>query len=165
MTERSDHTQTRSRKVGWVILLVVSALMLLNGVVWFFVGPRMMLSYTAQIAGVPLEEFERLYPAVVEHLPKNTRQVAIWYAAFGSMALMVALEGLRRGSRWAWYASWAVVAAPMAIGLVYYAPGDPPAFDNVGLFTFGAVALAGQLLARPRRGRGTPLDEPKEDRK
>lgn len=149
MNEIGEQPQTRSQKLGWGILLVISALMVLNGVTWFVVGPDMSLSYTAQVAGVPVEEFTQLYPGVVEHLARNTRQVAIWFAGFGLMALIVALEGFRNGSRWAWIATWVVVGVPIAIGINYLSGGEL-GFDNVGMFFFGAVALVGQLLARKR---------------
>lgn len=149
MTTTGARTQTRTQKVGWGILLFISALMVLNGVVWFFAGPSRSGPYMARVAGMPEQEFRQLYPGVVEGLSRNRRQVGIWYAAFGAMALVTAVGGLRLGTRWAWHATWAVPAAPIAIGIVYSVGVGELAFDNLGLFTFGALALVGQLLARP----------------
>lgn len=141
---------TRSQKAGWVILLVISAMLILNGLVWFFSGPGVNVSYTAEVAGIPTEEFTGLYPEVEKHLARNARQMAVWFAAFGSMALIVTREGFRHGTRWAWHATWAVPAALIAIGLVYTVGVGELAFDNVGFGSIGVVALIGQLLARPR---------------
>ena len=150
MTNSNPNDLPRAAKWGWGILLVVSALMALNGVTWFFMGPGISISYLEEGRDVPMEEFIQAYPAVEEHMTRNTRQVAVWYGAFGSMALIVSLEGFRRGTRWAWNATWLVVAAPIAIGLVYYTPGSELSFDNVGLFSFGGLSLVGQLLTRKR---------------
>jgi len=139
--------QSRASKWGWSILLVISALLVLNGIVWLFVGPNMSLSYTEEISGTPPTDFRQAYPAIADHMGRNARQVAIWITAFGLLALNAAVEGFRNGSRWAWNAMWVFVAAPAAIGVNYSAAGEL-GFDNVGMFAVAAVALVGQLLAR-----------------
>lgn len=75
-------------------------------------------------------------------MTRNVRQVAIWFMSFGLLALMVALEGFRHGSRWAWYATWVLVAATVAIGILNRAG------FGVVLLGLTAIALVGQLLAR-----------------
>ncbi len=147
MTIAKEGSKTRIQKWGWGILLVMSALMALNGVSWLFVGPSMSLSYIDQIAATPSTNFRQTYPAVADHVARNARQVAIWIAAFGLLALIVALEGFRHGSRWAWNAMWVFVGAPTAVGINYSAGGEL-GFDNLGLFSVAVVALVGQLLAR-----------------
>jgi hypothetical protein len=135
ITEISNHS--RLAKLGWGILLVISALLLLNGVTWFFIGPR--LSWIEEL-GI-LDEFRQTYPAIADNYATNARQVAIWYLAFGLLALLVTLEGFRHRSRWAWYATWVLVAVLAAIGLLYR--------DGFGIYSLGlaAIALVGQLLA------------------
>lgn len=136
MTITEERNQSRLAKLGWGILLVTSALLALNGVLWFFFGPQ-------QVGG-SLEEFGPVNPTIARQMATNARQVAIWYLAFGLLALLVALEGLRRRSRRAWYATWILVPLLAAIGMLYR--------DGFGVILLGlaVIALAGQLLA----GRG-----------
>lgn len=146
MDTKVARSQVRMSKLGWGILLVVSFLFILNGATWFFVGPTVMMNYVTQIGGAPLSQMIQNLTPVAAHFARNTRQVAILDLAFGLMAFIVTLEGYRYGSRWAWIAAWMIVIEPALIGLLYL-PGVPLAFDNLGMFLFAAVALAGQLLA------------------
>lgn len=131
VTEVKNHS--RLAKLGWGILLVISVLLALNGVFWFFFGPQQV--------GVSLEEFGQVNPNMARQMATNARQVAIWYLAFGLLALLITLEGLRHRSRWAWYATWVLVAVLAAIGMLYR--------DGFGVYLLGLVpiALIGQLLA------------------
>jgi hypothetical protein len=122
--------------VGWGILLVVSALLLFNGIAWFFLGPE------AERADLSALEFSQLYPEIADQMGKNAQQVAVWYVAFGSLALLVALEGFRNGSRWAWYALWVMIAALVAVGVLYVGG------FGLGALVLAVVALIGMLLAR-----------------
>lgn len=133
MTTTRVGNNSRLAKLGWGILLVTSALLALNGVLWFFFGPQ-------QVGG-SLEEFGPVNPAIARQMATNARQVAIWYLAFGLLALLVTLEGLRRRSRRAWYATWILVPLLAAIGVLYR--------DGFGVILLGlaAIALVGQLLA------------------
>jgi hypothetical protein len=62
--------------------------------------------------------------------------------AFGSLALLIALEGFRNGSRWTWYALWVMIAALVAVGILYVGG------FGAGLLVLAVVALVGILLAR-----------------
>lgn len=88
-----------------------------------------------------LQQFGQVNPAIARQMATNARQVAIWYLAFGLLALLVTLEGFRRSSRWAWYAAWILVPVLAAIGLLYR--------DGFGVILLGlaAIALVGHLLA------------------
>ena len=141
---KREGEQSKTAKWGWGILLVVSALLILNGAGWFFMGGS--LATFEQGTGVSLAEFRQAYPTVAHSIAVNARQVAIWFMAFGALALLVALEGYRHGSRWAWNAAWVLVAAPAAVGINVLAGGES-AF-GFGIMAVAAVALAGQLLAR-----------------
>jgi len=116
--------------------MVVSALLLFNGIAWFFLGPE------AERADLSALEFSQLYPDIADQMANNGRQVAIWYIAFSSLALLVALEGFRNGSRRAWYAMWIMVAALVAVGVLYVGG------FGAGLLVLAVVALIGMLLAR-----------------
>jgi hypothetical protein len=143
MSIARERSKTRTQKWGWGILFVVSALLALNGVVWFFMGGS--LSTFEQDTGVPLSEFRQAYPTVADGIARQARQVAIWYGAFGLLALAVALEGFRHSSRWAWNATWVLVGAPAAAGVNVLAGGELGL--GLGMLGVAAVALVGQLLA------------------
>jgi hypothetical protein len=105
-------------KWGWGILLVISALLALDGAIWYFIGPNII----------------------------HARLVAVLLLALGMLALLVALEGYRNGSPWAWYSSWILVVALLAVGGIEVGEGEYLfGFLMLGL---AVVAFAGQLLAR-----------------
>lgn len=136
----------RVARLGWGVLLAVTALLILNGLGWLFVGPDMEVDEMAGALGMPATEFEQTHPAAVDLVARQTRQVAVWYIAFGLLALFVILAGFRRSGHWAWKAGWVLVAAPLAVGLVQLVGGGAS-------FAFAMLALAGitliaQLLVR-----------------
>jgi hypothetical protein len=143
MINAEVNTQPRLAKLGWGILLVVSALLVLNGLGWFFAGPNSSLSSMAENTGVTVIEFEQAYPSAATSITANARLVALWFMAFGLLALIVALEGFRRGTRWAWNATWVLVATITAVGL-----GELPGVFGIALLGVAAMTLLGQLLAR-----------------
>lgn len=125
--------QSRFVKLGWGILLASSVLLLLNGVMWFFFGLQRVV--------VSLEEFGQVNLDIAHQMATNARQVAIWYLAFGSLALLITQDGFRHNRRWAWYGTWVLVAVMAAIGILYR--------DGFGIWLLGlaVIALVGQLLA------------------
>jgi hypothetical protein len=99
--------QTRSTgyKVGWWILVVISGLSILN-----------------HLSG-PLFGFA-----------EGTAEVFVFFtlAALNIYALVVLLTGYRRGERWAWWVTWAMV---IIYGLtILYAP-------DIGRYYLGAAVL------------------------
>lgn len=138
-------SRSRAAKWGWGLLLLLSALLALNGVGWFLTGPSISLASIEQDTGMSVSEFRQAYPTVADSIAVNARQVAIWFMSFGILALLVALEGFRRGSRWAWYAAWVLVAAPAAVGLNELVEGG--AAFGLAALGLGAIGLLGQILA------------------
>lgn len=136
----------RTQKWGWAILLALSAMLMLNGVGWFIMGPS--LAFFELDTGVTLEAFREAYPTVTRNIVTNARQVAIWFLAFGTLALLVSWEGYRHGSRWAWIATWVVVAGPTAVGINVLAGGET--VFGLLILSVSAVSLVGQLLARTK---------------
>ncbi len=136
-------SQAKSAKIGWIILLVVSALLMLNGLGWFFSGPDISMSSMAEDLGITATNFEQTYPEAALSVTATTRMVAIWFLAFGALAFLVSLEGYRHGSRWAWYASWVLVVTLIAVGILEI--GSP---FGIALLVMAAVTLVGGLLAR-----------------
>jgi len=135
----------KAAKWGWGILIAVSAVLVLNGAVFYFMSASPTIFQ--QDTGVPMAEVREAYPTVVDQVVREGQSVSILSAAFGVLTLTVALEGFRHGSRWAWNATWVLVAW-FAVGafqsLVVNGRLDIGGFYLV----FAAVALVGQLLAR-----------------
>lgn len=137
-------TQSRSRTWGWRVLMLVAALIALNGFAWFFVGPDFMVTDVANGIGTEVAEFEDTFPALVEDIVANQRQVAIYLVAIGSMGFLAALAGNRERGRWPWRITWVLVAIPAALAAT--------GLGAVGGFVFAMillalVALVGQLSA------------------
>lgn len=143
MTTTIARNQSRSTRWGWGVLIVVGVLLLLNGVGWFFAGPNSSSSNQAQELGITTSEYKENYPTAAGLVEGNARQVALWYMAYGLMALIIALEGFRHGSRWAWYAMWTLVAVCAAVAFLEL--GGVFGYIMLGL---AVISLVGQLLAR-----------------
>lgn len=119
MKDPKNFSKPRMAKVGWGLLLGLNGLLIADGAAWFFVGPDII----------------------------HARLVAVWFMAFGVLALLVALEGYRNGSRWAWNASWVSVAALAALGTVE-ATMDPSSYFGLVLLGASGLTVVGLLLAR-----------------
>jgi hypothetical protein len=144
MIIEQESSRSRAAKWGWGILLAISALLVLNGASWFFMGGS--LSTFEQDTGVSLAEFRQAYPTVANSIAVNARQMAIWFMAIGLLALTIAWQGFKYRSRWAWNTTWTLVGAPAAVGANMLAGGE---------LTYGSMvvglavaALVGQVLAR-----------------
>ena len=144
MTTTKERSQSSTAKWGWGILLVLSAVIVLGGVLSFFFQSG--VSSFEQDTGVPLSEFRQAYPTVLDQLAREGRNLSILEVSLGLMALVVSLEGLRHGSRWSWKASWFLGGALAALGVHALFGGNP--FVSLASLIMAALALVGQLLAR-----------------
>lgn len=139
------NSHTARGRVGWVLLIIVSGLLVVDGIVWFFIGPG--ITWFQDVTGVPLSTFQDQYPLVADHMAASARQVAIWMIAFGVLALAIGVEGFRHSSRPAWMLGW-IVAGFLAILAVNYAFAGENA-PVLGIFFGGALLSAvGLLLTR-----------------
>lgn len=137
-------TESRGGKRGWGILVVVSVLLALNGVALFFMSADPTIF--EQDTGVPMAEVAQTYPSVAEHVVREGQLTSIMLAGLGLLALVVALEGYRHGSQWAWNAIWVVVGI---LGVVVVFIGIQGRFDIAAFYLiFAALAVVGQWLAR-----------------
>ncbi|MGD8751783.1 MAG: hypothetical protein PVG14_10200 [Anaerolineales bacterium] len=144
MTNVRTRSQSRTAKWGWGVLLALSALLILNGVIWFFLGGS--LPTFEQDVGVSLDEFRQAYPTIADYAATQSRQVAIWFVTAGLLALSVAWQGFQHRSRWAWNTTWILVGALAAIGINALARGELP-YGSM-MVVLSAIALVGQLLTR-----------------
>lgn len=147
---QADNSQPRIAKVGWIILLVLSAFLILAGVGWFLMLPQMMSENIAEYAnlepGVLTEVLTEGISAFVV-ITIIGRGYGAGYALLGLMALLIALEGYRNGTRWAWMVMWVLVAAYIAIGGIFFMGGESYALSLPILF-IALIAAVGLLLAR-----------------
>lgn len=140
---KREPSQSRTAKWGWGILLGMSALLTYAGLSWYFGLPQMALENIAEYASLEPGVFMQGKPSAFDIITLIARGYGAGYAALGLFALIIALEGYRHGTRWAWMAMWVLVAAYAALAFTMSA--EP--FGLV-IFFFAAVALVGQLLAR-----------------
>lgn len=136
-------SQSRVAKVGWIILLVVSALLMLNGLGWFFSGPGTSVSTIAEYLGITTSNFEESYPEAAIGIATTARMVAIWFMAFGTLSILVAFEGYRHGTRWAWIASWMLTAVLIAVGIL-----ELGNLFGIAMLFMAAITFAGGLMTR-----------------
>ncbi|HSM57507.1 MAG TPA: hypothetical protein VK879_15250 [Candidatus Sulfomarinibacteraceae bacterium] len=118
MIAQTDGHVSRSSRWGWGILLSLSVLLTLNGLaLYFFIADSQLM-----------------------------QTVSVMEVGLGLFVMVVSWEGFRRRSRWAWNATWVLVALLAALGLHILLGGEEP---GVGLFylSLSAIALLGQLLA------------------
>ena len=137
--------RTRTQKWGWGILIALSALLALSGVVLYFMSASPTIS--EQDTGVPMAEVRQAYPTVADQVVREGQSISILSAAFGVLTLTVALEGFRHGSRWAWNATWVLVAVLVALSVQVLVVSGRLGIGGWSL-SLAAVALLGQLLAR-----------------
>lgn len=151
MTEAEAREQTRVAKIGWALLMLVSGLYILNGISWFFAGPDAVVDDLAEALGTTADALEGSFPEAVTGEGREARWDAIYLTSIGAMSFIAALNGYRRGARWAWYITWVLVftiAAVAANGLIDI-EGEIGFFVILVLVLL-VLAIVGQLMA----GRG-----------
>lgn len=141
-------TQSRAAKWGWGILLVMSALMMLAGIFWYMELPEMTLENIAERTSLEPDGFMVGEPSAFDVITLVTRNSSVYAVALGFFALLVAWQGHRYGSRWAWTTMWILVAAFTAIAVNFTLAAGRIYAPSFGLFAFAVIALVGLLLAR-----------------
>ena len=139
---------SRAGQLGWMLVLAVGALLAVYGVIWFFVGPDMALTYIAERTTLGPDAFRQGSPSAFDVITIVTRQGAAFGAAMGVLALIVGWQGYRGGAPWAWWASWATVLAIAASGLGFLTASGAAAQAIVYLGLAAVIAVA--LLAARR---------------
>ena len=146
MTTAEVREQSRIARVGWGILLAMSALLILHGATWFFAGPETALVNIAERTSLAPQEFQQGNPSAFDIITLINRNYSVFEVALGLMALLVGWQGYRYRSRWAWAAMWVLVAAFALLAANFIVPGgaSTPGLSYLGV---AVVALVGQLLA------------------
>ena len=83
-------------KWSWGILLVVSALLVLNGVALYFISASP--TTFEQDTGVSMAAVRQAFPTVADHVVREGQIISVLLASMGLMAVVVALEGYRVGN-------------------------------------------------------------------
>ena len=139
--------QSRVGKVGWAILLVMSAALVYYSIFRFSSGPDLMLTNIAERTSLTPDDFKRGDPSAYTVITLIARQHAVGNAAWGVLTLLVARQGFRHGSRWAWRAAWVVVLNFLLVaGTFIMAGGLAPV--SLGFLSVAGVTPVGQLLAK-----------------
>ena len=146
MKTNQENGRSRTVRVGWSLLMGVSALLMLAGLGWYFSLPQMLLDNIVEYGNVESRALMQGEPSAFDIITLIARGYGAGYAALGLLGLLVALEGYRKGTRWAWRAMWVLVFAYIAISAIFILPGDYA--PGLGTFILAVIALVGMLLAR-----------------
>jgi hypothetical protein len=147
MELQSDYGQTTTAKLGWGILLIASMVLILGGLSWFGMLPQMMLENITEYTNLEPGVFMQGQPSAFDVITIVARGYGAGYAALGVMALLLALEGYRNGTRWAWMVLWVLVAVYIAIGGIFFMAGESQTLSLPILF-IAVLAAVGLLLTR-----------------
>ncbi len=147
MELNQKNIQSRRAKLGWGILLGMSALLIFAGSGWLFSLPQMALENIAEYANLEPGVFMQGEPSAFDVIAVIARGYGAGYIALGLIALLIALEGYRRGTRWAWRVMWVLAATFAALAGIFMLAGESYAL-NFGILSFAVITLVGLLLAR-----------------
>jgi len=144
-------SQSRAARWGWGILLGVSALLILVGLNWYFGLPEMALENIAERTSLEPDGFMVGKPSAFDIITLIARGYGAGYVALGLMALLIALEGYRNGTRWAWRIMWVLVLAYTAIAGIFLLAGETYVL-SFGVLAFAVIAVVGLLLSSKKLG-------------
>jgi hypothetical protein len=139
-------------RLSWLVLLVISGLLFLYGVMWYFTGSEMALENIAERTPLTPDDFRSGSPSAFDVITIVARQGAAFTAGLGLATVALAWQGLRSGSRSAWWAAWSLPLAIAAFGAGFILPTGiaPQGLMFIGLAGVTAAAL---LVARPAADR------------
>jgi hypothetical protein len=147
MGTNRENMRSKTAKWGWGILFIMSALLILAGIGWYFGLPEMALENIAERTSLEPDGFMVGKPSAFDIITLIARGYGAGYAVLGLMALLVALEGYRNGTRWAWMAMWVLVLAYATIAGIFLLAGETYAL-SLGVLAFVLITVVGLLLAR-----------------
>lgn len=151
---KTNHENGRSRtaKLGWGILLGLSALLVFAGINWYVSLSQMTLENISDRTSLEPDGFMTGDPSAFDVITLVGRGYGTGYTALGLFAALVALEGYRKHSRWAWKAMWVLAVLFIVIAINFTLAAGELYAPSFGGLVLAALALIGLLLAR----RGLP---------
>jgi hypothetical protein len=148
MTHFTEPNLNRSQRAGWLIVLILALLMILNSLFFGLLG--VMPEIFEFDTGVSWAQFSANYPTVAAHLDLAERLNGSGYMAAALFSAVLAFVGLRQGVRWAWNALW-IYPGVLLLGATWFFT-----HNQVGIGGFyvaaASIAVLGLLLAS-RTGR------------
>lgn len=146
MISQQGVRQSASAKIGWIMLLSASALLILAGVSWYVMLPGMALENIASYAKVEPGVFMQGNPSASDVITMIAQGYGTGYSALGILALLVAVEGYRHGTHWAWMNLWVLAAAYTAMAGIFFLAGEAYAL-SLGILLVAVVVVVGLLLS------------------
>lgn len=146
MINQQSVSQPVSAKIGWIMLLGASALLIFAGISWYVMLPQMALENIAAYAKVDPGVFVQGNPSASDVITMIAQGYGAGYFALGLLALLVALEGYRHGTHWAWMLMWVLAAAYAAIAGIFFLAGEAYAL-TFAILIIAAVVVVGLLLS------------------
>ena len=145
MASKVDYRPSGRAKWGWGILIGMSALLTLAGIGWVISLPEMATENIAEYAMIDTSVLRQ--SVAFDIISMIARGYGAAYTAIGLMGLLVAREGYRRGTRWAWNVMWVPAASFAALAATFMQAGESPGL-SLGIFSFALITVFGLLIAR-----------------
>jgi hypothetical protein len=146
MKTNQESGRTRTAKIGWAILLGMSALLILAGIGWYLSLPEMALENIAERTSLESDGFMVGKPSAFDIITLIARGYGAGFAILGLMALLIALEGYRNGTRWTWMVMWVLGLGYTAIAGIFLLAGETYVL-SFGILGLAVITLVGLLLA------------------
>jgi len=133
---------------AWRVLAALAAIVLLFGVGDIVRGLDADPAIPEGVTGMTIEEIRSSSPLLASLLDLQVRFGGIHLLILGSLWLALIWIPLRRGERWAWYATWSLPLWGLAVSVSFLfvelpsgGPIPPPAISGWVFFGIGAAAL------------------------
>jgi hypothetical protein len=147
MSDSQEKMSRKSAKAGWMIGLIMSGIMILAGLSWVFTLPDMLLENIAEMSAVDPGEFKIGDPSASDVITMIAQGYGIGFTAVGFTSLLLALEGSKNGSRWAWKLLWMLTATFAALAFTFLQAGENASL-SFGVLSFAVLSTFGQILGR-----------------
>ncbi len=147
MSAETNTRPSKGARWGWGLLLVLSLLLVLNGIALYFISASP--STFEQDTGVAYEEVRDAFPTVAEQVIQEGRTLSVLLAVIGLMAAVASWAGFRSGSRWAWAITGILLAMLVFFVLRFMVFGGRADIGGFYL-VLALIALVGQVLSGRR---------------
>ncbi|HXX72079.1 MAG TPA: hypothetical protein VEI80_00155 [Candidatus Acidoferrales bacterium] len=112
-------------KIGWVLVLIVSIIIVINGLAYVVTGAESDTQFFQHQAGISWSAFASSGQGIVTYVQGLLRLFGVITAIAGTFAATITVTAFRRGERWAFYILFlAAVGLLYATGDLYYGGGS-----------------------------------------